>query len=106
MVIKPRPSKGGFKVSNVAERRKAGVYLKQCREVVGLTQREIAAKCGFEYYTFVSQLEGGHGRLPVDHWETYAKAVGQDPQDFATRLFECYEPVISKLVLSKKDKPC
>lgn len=101
--MKPvKKTRGGFKASNVAERRKAGVYLRQCREVAGLTQKEIAAKCGFEYYTFVNQLEGGHGRLPDEHWETYARAMGKDPQDFAIRLFESYEPIISKLVLGKK----
>lgn len=92
-------TRGGLKTSNVAERRKAGVYLKQCREVAGLTQKEIATKCGFEYYTFISQLEGGHGKLPAEYWSVYAKAVDQDVQTFATRLFECYEPIVSKLVL-------
>ena len=89
---------GGQKPSNITERRKAGTYLKQCRELAGLTQRELANACGFDYYTFVSQLEGGHGKLPAEHWEKYSKTVGVDTKKFAQRLLGLYEPIVSKLL--------
>ena len=92
---------GGLKPSNVQERRKAGVYLKQCREVIGLTQREVAQKCNFEYYTFISQLEGGHGKLPSDKWEIYARTVDQDVTVFARRMLQYYEPVAYGLIFEK-----
>src|SRR5690606_25932830 len=43
-------------------RKQAGRHLRNLREQAGLTQRELAAAVGFEYYTFISQLEGGRGR--------------------------------------------
>lgn len=39
---------------DIAELRKeAGLWLRGKREAVGLSQRELAIKVGFEYYTFI-----------------------------------------------------
>ena len=45
-------------------RREAGVWLKELRERRGMSQRQLASKLGAEYYTFISQLETGRGRIP------------------------------------------
>ena len=47
-------------------RREAGRWLKTAREAAGLTQAELAEKTGLRYYTFVSQVENGLGRVPIE----------------------------------------
>ncbi len=58
--------------SDVQElRREAGRWLKARREEAGLSQRDLAAKVGADYYTFISQLETGRGRIPPDRYEAW-----------------------------------
>ena len=45
-------------------RREAGLWLRELRERRGLSQRQLASHLGAEYYTFISQLETGRGRIP------------------------------------------
>jgi len=45
-------------------RREAGIWLKELREARGLSQRDLANLVGVEYYTFISQIESGRGRIP------------------------------------------
>lgn len=45
-------------------RKEAGLWLKELRERRGLSQRQMAEKVGGNYYTFISQLESGRGRIP------------------------------------------
>jgi transcriptional regulator with XRE-family HTH domain len=73
-------------------RREAGFYLKQLREATGLSQREIAALAGFEYYTFVSQIETGAAKLPPAQMKRYAEIVKAPPREFAITLLRHYEP--------------
>ena len=49
-------------------RRDGGRWLKELREKAGVSQRELAAAVGAEYYTFISQLETGRGRIPPDRY--------------------------------------
>ena len=55
-------------------RREAGAWLRELREKKGLSQRELATLVGAEYYTFISQLETGRGRLPPDRYRDWARA--------------------------------
>src|SRR5262245_59259513 len=48
------------------QRRQAGAWLKQLRARAGLSQIELAERLGFKYYTFVSQVENGFGRVPTE----------------------------------------
>lgn len=68
-----------------------GQWLRDCRASLGLSQREIADIAGFEYYTFISQLETGRGRVPAERYEAYAKALQVDPREFAMRMLQAYE---------------
>lgn len=74
-------------------RQEAGVWLRELREKAGLSQRELATAIGAEYYTFISQLETGRGRLPPDKYEIWAKAVGIPTRDLVKRLMSYYDPV-------------
>jgi hypothetical protein len=79
-------------------RRDAGRWLSGQREKAGVTQAQVADHVGYRYYTFVSQVEGGHGRVPSEHFELWAQAISVDPQAFAKKLLGFYEPEIYRLL--------
>ena len=74
-------------------RKQAGVWLRELREKRGLSQRELAARVGGEYYTFISQLESGRGRIPPDRYLSWAHAFEIDKREFARTLMSFYDPV-------------
>jgi transcriptional regulator with XRE-family HTH domain len=74
-------------------RTQAGVWLRELREKRGLSQRELAARVGAEYYTFISQLETGRGRIPPDRYLAWAHALGIDKREFVRTLMSYYDPV-------------
>ena len=76
-----------------ALRKEAGKWLKSLREEQGLSQRALAAAVGVEYYTFVSQLETGRGRIPPDRYGVWAEALGIPARDFVKTLMQYYDPV-------------
>lgn len=81
-------------------RREAGMWLRQLREKRGLTQRELAAQVGTEYYTFISQLETGRGRMPPDRYKVWAEALGVPPKEFVKRLMRYYDPVTFEILFA------
>lgn len=74
-------------------RNRAGNWLRELREQRGLSQRELAAQVGAEYYTFISQLETGRGRIPPDRYLAWAHALGVDKREFVRTLMSFYDPV-------------
>jgi transcriptional regulator with XRE-family HTH domain len=74
-------------------RRDAGRWLKELREARGLSQRQLAAEVGAEFYSFISQLETGRGRIPPDRYLIWAKALGVCPRELVTKLMQFYDPV-------------
>ena len=74
-------------------RRSAGLWLRELREARGLSQRQLANLVGAEYYTFISQLETGRGRIPPDRYRDWASALGVEPAEFVRRLMRYYDPV-------------
>lgn len=83
-------------------RREAGRWLKECREARGLTQRELAEKVGTDYYTFISQLETGRGRIPPDKYKAWAKALGISPRDLVIALLPYYDPITYEILFSEE----
>jgi transcriptional regulator with XRE-family HTH domain len=81
-------------------RQEAGRWLKSARETRGLTQAQLAELVGLRYYTFVSQVESGMGRVPIEAQAAWAAAVDLDPQDFARTLLRYYEPELHRLLFS------
>ena len=53
---------------------------------------------GLRYYTFVSQVESGVGRAPVEMQAAWAEALGLDPGEFARTLLRHYEPELHRLL--------
>jgi transcriptional regulator with XRE-family HTH domain len=74
-------------------RNKAGQWLRELREKRGLSQRELAQKVGATYYTLISQLEHGKGRIPPGDYLIWADALGVEPRAFVRELMAYYDPV-------------
>jgi transcriptional regulator with XRE-family HTH domain len=79
-------------------RRQAGAWLKELRSRAGLSQLELAQRLDFKYYTFVSQVENGFGRVPTECMEAWARALGVPPTEFARRLLSFYDPELHRLL--------
>ena len=75
-----------------ALRKKAGVFLKLCRNNAGLTQRELAQLLDIDYYTFISQLECGQGRVPPNLYVPLANALKVDLTEFVKEMLKFYDP--------------
>lgn len=74
-------------------RQAAGTWLKEMREARGISQREMARLLNLEYYTFISQLENGRGRIPSNRYRDFAAALGMDEKVFVKTLLMFYDPV-------------
>jgi len=85
-------------------RRHGGRWLKEQREHAGLSQRELAERVGADYYTFISQLETGRGRIPPDRYLVWAQALGMDARDFVRELMRFYDPVTYGILFPADDK--
>ena len=80
------------------QRTALGLWLRSLREDQGLSQRELADVLSLDYYTFISQLENGRGKIPVHRYMEWAHALGQNPQDFVKVLFKHYEPTTYRIL--------
>lgn len=74
-------------------RQSAGRWLKSLRENRGLSQRQLAKLVGVEYYSFISQLEAGRGRVPPERYEIWAAALEIDKVTFVKGLMRYYDPI-------------
>lgn len=81
-----------------ALRREAGQWLKERREAAGLSQRDLSKKVGIEYYTFISQIEAGRGRVPAERYEAYAEALGINPREFTKTMLRYNDTVVYNLL--------
>lgn len=92
------------RVSNPAVqelRREGGRWLKACREAAGLSQRQLAEKVGAEYYTFISQLETGRGRIPPDRYSLWAEALKMPEKEFVRELLRYYDPITYEILFGE-----
>lgn len=79
-------------------RQMAGQWLRSLRENRKLTQRDLAESIGLRYYTFISQIESGQGRIPPDQYEAWATALGINSQEFVKTLMMYYDPYTYRLL--------
>jgi len=85
-------------------RKDAGRWLKQQRRDAGLSQVQLATRLGLKYYTFISQVENGFGRVPVSLMEQWALALKHDPTEFTRQLVSFYDPELFRLLFNGKEK--
>jgi transcriptional regulator with XRE-family HTH domain len=83
-------------------RKKAGAWLQEQRKAAGLSQIDLAGQLGLKYYTFVSQVENGFGRVPTDSMEAWAHALHVAAPEFARHLLRYYEPELHRLLFEVK----
>jgi transcriptional regulator with XRE-family HTH domain len=79
-------------------RAQAGLWLRTLREERGLSQRELAERVGALYYTFISQIESGKGRIPAERYEAWAVALGIETREFCIRMLSFYEPTTYRIL--------
>mgnify|MGYP001025801338 FL=1 len=97
------PQHGGGEAVK-ALRRQAGAWLKQRRVKIGLTQRALAELVGFEYYTMVSMIEAGRGRVPPDHYRKWAAALNIDAKEFVQHIMQFYDPVTHDILFADQSQ--
>ena len=99
-----RASRSAYEEAKIAlRRREAGVWLRQIREARGFTQRQLAERVGIEFYTFVSQIESGRGRIPADRYKKWADALEVNPKYFAKKMLHLYEPAIYQILFDSPE---
>ncbi|HUN44748.1 MAG TPA: helix-turn-helix transcriptional regulator, partial [Acetobacteraceae bacterium] len=82
-------------------RRDGGRWLREQRERAGLSQRQLAERVGAEYYTFISQLETGRGRIPPDRYRVWAEALGLQPRSFVREILRFYDPITHDILFNE-----
>ena len=75
-----------------------GLWLKSLREAAGLSQRDLADRLSLDYYTFISQLENGRGKIPAHRYVEWAQALEQNPKSFVRELLRFYEPLTYQIL--------
>jgi transcriptional regulator with XRE-family HTH domain len=81
-------------------RREGGKWLKEKREQANLSQRQLAAKVGAEYYTLISQLETGRGRVASDQYLVWSEVLGVPREEFVRAMLRFYDPVTYDILFS------
>ncbi|CAH1658926.1 MAG: helix-turn-helix transcriptional regulator [Chelatococcus sp.] len=79
-------------------RQQGGVWLRRLREEAGLSQRDLAKLIDIDFYTFVSQVEIGKGRIPPEKYLVWSKALKVDPHEFAINIIKYYNPFLHDLL--------
>ncbi|HEY8357219.1 MAG TPA: helix-turn-helix transcriptional regulator [Ramlibacter sp.] len=84
---------------------KGGRWLKSLRESAGMSQSQVAKALGLEFYTFISQLESGRGRVPSAQYAAFAKAYNVPLREFTKTLLSFYEPAIYYALFEHEESP-
>lgn len=79
-----------------------GLWLRALREQAGLSQRDLANILSLDYYTFISQLENGRGKIPAHRYMEWSEALGQDPKVFVQTLLKHYEPTTYSILFDEE----
>jgi transcriptional regulator with XRE-family HTH domain len=90
--------------SAVELRKKAGSWLRERRCELGLSQRELARRVNMEYYTFISQIEAGRGRIPAERLQEWSEALEVEPKEFAKTLMRYYDPFTYEMLFASDRK--
>ena len=75
-----------------------GLWLKSLREQQGMSQRDLANALKLDYYSFISQLENGRGRIPPARYRDWASALQVEPKSFVKKLLYYNEPLTYEIL--------
>jgi transcriptional regulator with XRE-family HTH domain len=84
-------------------RREGGAWLKSLREKAGYTQRSFAHIVASDYYTFISQIENGRGRVPPERYGVWAETLGIEPREFLKEYMRYYDPISYGILFEESD---
>jgi ribosome-binding protein aMBF1 (putative translation factor) len=82
-------------------KKQAGRWLREQRRKAGLSQMDLADRLGLRYYTFVSQIENGYGRVPSHSMAEWARALGIRPRSFARTLLGYYDQELYRVLFEE-----
>ena len=82
-------------------RRKVGNYVKQHRERIGITQRELGDLVGVTNNA-ISAIELGRNPIPPERYRDFAGALQVDPEVFGLFLLEYTDPWLFELIYGKR----
>ena len=60
---------------------KVGTLIKQRRMELGLSQKELAERCGYADRSAISRIESGERDIPVRQLKKIAEALGMEAED-------------------------
>jgi transcriptional regulator with XRE-family HTH domain len=100
--LNEQPNSASGPEESKLRRREAGAWLKELRQRAGMSQMQLADRLGYKYYTFIAQVENGHGRVPTGGMEGWSLALGEEPSSFARRLLSYYDPELHRLLFEVK----
>jgi DNA-binding XRE family transcriptional regulator len=86
-------------------RKEVGRWLASLRLQAGLSQRELADAIGSDFYTFISQIENGKGRIPPNKYGSWADAVRMDRRAFVKTLLSYYDPITHDILFGEVEPP-
>ena len=86
-------------------RNEAGRWLKSLREGAGMSQKQLAQAVGFDYYTFISQLESGRGRLPQGQYMAFSQALKVPLREFVKTMTRYYDPITYYALFESEQEP-
>lgn len=90
-------------IERPSHRAEAGRWLRHKREEAGLTQRELAQKVGALYFTYISQIELGQGKIIPERWPAWAEALDVHPRIFSMKMLQSYEPCAYKMIFGDEE---
>ena len=64
----------------------------------------MASELNIEYYTFISQIEAGRGRVPPERYEDWARVVGMPLRRFVKQLISYYDPITYHFLFSEEEQ--
>lgn len=76
----------------VKRRKQAGAYVRGLREHRGMTQVDLASALGYQYFTFISNIENGRSRIPPEDQRRWAETLGVPVKEFVKNLLRYYDP--------------
>ena len=63
--------------------------------------KAVAEAVGLEYYTMVSMIEAGRGRIPPDSYLAWAAALQMQPAEFVRTLMQFYDPITHSILFGE-----
>jgi len=85
-----------------ALRKQGGEWLKAQREGAGMSQRQLASELNLPYYTFISQVESGVGRIPPASYAAWAIALEIPVVRFVHTMLMYYDPIVFDLMFPSR----